>query len=127
MIATKRLFKPTDIERIIMNEPEKILLTEYSERFDEYRKNRMVCSFFKYGFAKKNYESGLVDSMASLKLRLNAYIKTGNTEYLVDVANFAMLEFMYPQHKKAHFKSTDSDQSVGLVGKSYKELERDCD
>lgn len=31
---------------------------EYSERFDELRKNRVEVSFFKYGPAKKNFRTG---------------------------------------------------------------------
>jgi len=38
-----------------MNNPEQVLKTEYSESFDEKRKNAMVVSFHKYGPAKENY------------------------------------------------------------------------
>ena len=51
------------------------------------------------------------------------YIKTQNKDYLIDVANFAMLEFLYPAFKNAHYTPTDSDKSPGLAGGiSYKEL-----
>ena len=33
----------------------------------------------------------------------------------MDVANFAMIEFMHPKHSKAFFKATDSDGSPGRV------------
>jgi hypothetical protein len=36
------------------------------------------------------------------------YKETGNTEFLADVANFAMIEFMFPQHEKKNYKPTDS-------------------
>lgn len=51
------------------------------------------------------------------------YQETGNTEYLVDAANYLMFEFMYPQHEKAHFRATDSGESAGIVGISEKEME----
>ena len=41
----------------------------------------------------------------------------------MDVANFAMLEFMHPAFKDAKYSPQDSDKSPGLAGGiSYKEL-----
>lgn len=45
--------------------------------------------------------------------RLRKYAETGNTEFLVDAANFAMIEFMLPSHPNAFFEGTDDDQSPG--------------
>ena len=72
---------------------------EYSEKFDELRKNRIRVSF----------------------QCLDKYKATGNTEYLCDLANYAMFEFMYPQHPKGHFRATDSRESAGIVGLSVNE------
>ena len=91
-----------------------ILKTEYSEDFDAKRKNRMIVSYYKYGAVKDNYGTCKVDAIATLKERLRLYEKTGNTEWLVDVANMAMIEFMYPQHPEAHFRATSSEESPGL-------------
>ena len=96
--------------------PDEILRTEYSEEFDRLRKNRMIASYFRYGPIKENAQAGMVDEIASLEKRLALYKQTGNTELLIDVANFAMNEFMYPQHPKAHFRVTDHDESPGVVG-----------
>lgn len=101
---------------------DKILQTEYSPKFDELRKNRMAMSYYKYGPVKTNYGDGLVNAIKSLKMRLEAYEKTGNTEFLTDIANFAMIEFMYPIHPSAHFRATDSDKSPGLVGMCINEI-----
>ena len=91
------------------NKIEEILSTEYSEEFDRIRKNMMVTSYYKYGPIKENYKTEkTIDAIGSLKLRLEEFEKTGNTELLADVANFAMIEFMYSQHPKAHYKPTDS-------------------
>lgn len=92
--------------------PEEILATEFSERFVKGMKDRMVVSFFKYGAVSDAYPHK-VDAIASLKKRLDKYAETGNTEWLMDVANFAMIEFMLPRHSDAHFKGTDSDASPG--------------
>jgi hypothetical protein len=105
-----------------MTQNEKILSTEYSEHFDLLRKNRMVVSFHKYGPVKENYGNKLVKAVDNLRVRLGLYDRTGNTEYLADVANFAMIEFMHPQHSKAHFNSLS--ESPGLGKMTYREIEQ---
>lgn len=100
---------------------EKILAQDFSEDFVQKMRNRIVMSHYKYGWMKDSYPE-IADAIASLKQRLELYESTGNMEYLVDVANFAMIETMYPRRKGAYFKATDSDQSPGLVGGSIKEI-----
>lgn len=107
-----------------MTEYEKILSTEYSEKFDKIRKDAMVTSHYKYGFIKENCEKKCVDIIATLEKRLKAYKDTENTEYLADIANFAMIEFMHPQHEQAYYKATDSNESPGIVGMSMNEIKR---
>lgn len=93
-----------------------ILKNEYSEKFDELRKCAVEVSFHKYGPAKKNFHEGRVDAIASLKKKLSAYERTWNTEYLVDVANYAMFEFMYPLNPNAHYSAKDGDIKTLPVG-----------
>lgn len=95
----------------------KILETEYSLQFDEIRKKMMITSFFKYGPMKKNYdEYKCMDTLGNIEKRIQKYKETGNTEFLCDVANFAMIEFMYPSIKGAHYQPTDSGacETVGF-------------
>lgn len=92
-----------------------VLDTEYSNEFDKLRKNRVEVSYFKYGPARDNFGSGRVDAIGSLELCLEKFKKTGNTEYLLDVANYAMFRYMYPMPGE-FFKSTDSSESAGTVG-----------
>jgi len=91
--------------------------SEVSVAFLQGMVNRMGVSYFKYGAVREAYPSR-VDAIRSLKQRLDQYEKTGNTEFLMDAANFAMIEFMAPRHPKAHFKATDSDESPGRVWNS---------
>lgn len=97
---------------------------EYSDKFDELRKNRVMTSFYKYGSAKNNFSTGNVQAIPTLELCLNKYKETGNLDYILDLCNYAMFEFMYPQHPKAHFRATESHESAGIVGMSVKEMER---
>lgn len=100
---------------------ESILKSEYSQEFDQLRKNRMVVSYYKYGPIAENYGNKLVNAVENLEKRLQLYKETGNVEYLCDIANFAMIEFMYPQHKDAHFNNRS--ESPGLGSMTYRELE----
>lgn len=96
---------------------------EYSDRFDTLRKNRVEVSFYKYGPAAQNFGRHNVDALKTMQKCVDQYIDTGNTEYLVDAANYLMFEFMYPSHEKAHFRATDSRESAGIVGMSVREME----
>ena len=97
---------------------------EYSEEFDRLRKNRVEMSFYKYGPARKNFGTGNVQAIPTMELCVKKYWETGNREYLVDAANYLMFEYMFPQHPKAHFRATSSEESAGIVGMSVNEMER---
>lgn len=99
-------------------------MSEYSEEFDKLRKNRVQVSFYKYGPVRRNFATGNVQAIPTMERCIKKYQETGNTEYLVDAANYLMFEYMYPQHPKAHFRATDSSESAGIVGMSVKEMER---
>jgi hypothetical protein len=86
--------------------------SDFSVPYVQCMVDRMNMSYFKYGLVSEAYPAK-VDAIASLKKRLDKYEETGNTEWLVDAGNFAMIEYMHPRHPKAHFKSTDSDESPG--------------
>ena len=106
-----------------MEDPKKIILkTEYSNKFDEIRKDLVVQSYFKYGKASRNFVSGYVDAIGSLKKCIQKFEETGNLEYLADAANYCMFRYMYPQGDE-YFMHTDSNESAGIVGMSVKEIE----
>lgn len=95
---------------------------ESSGQFHQGMVDRMDISFFKYGAVRDAYPAK-VDAIGSMRDRLQLYInggtvkgqrvEPGNTEYLMDVANFAMIEFMTPRHPQAFFKPTDDSESPG--------------
>ncbi len=88
--------------------------TEFNQKFVDAMKARMAVSYYKYGPVAQGYPHR-VDALASLAQRLECYRQTGNAEYLMDAANFAMIEFMHPAHPNAHFTPTDSDGSPGRI------------
>ena len=93
-------------------EIEPMLKTQVSDQFLSGMVARMEMSYFKYGDVADAYPHK-IDAMASLDQRLKKYQDTGNTEFLIDAANFCMIEFMFPRKAGAFFQATDSDQSPG--------------
>ena len=92
-----------------------ILKREYSEQFDKERKYRVEVSYHKYGPARKNFGGARVDAIKTAELCLEAFKKDGNTEHLIDAANYLMFRFMYPYPGES-FRPTDSKESVGTIG-----------
>jgi hypothetical protein len=89
----------------MMDLPKGVPASEFAFWFIGRMINAMGLSFFKYGPVA---DAKGVDKIASLKVRLQKYEDTGNSDFLVDVANFAMIESMHPQHPKAHYEPKDS-------------------
>src|ERR1039457_6540535 len=96
-----------------------VLETEFSEEFTQGMRDRMVVSYYKYGPIIDAYPNK-VNAIESLKLRLDKYAETGNTEYLMDVGNFAMIEFILPKHKKAFYKNKEYNKKNIISGSVWK-------
>lgn len=104
-----------------MNSRAEILDKEYSVEFDMRRQNAILVSYHKYGPSKENFKKGMVNAIGSLEKCLKKFKETGNTEYLVDVANYAMFRYMYPQGNES-YTPTDSNQSAGVDGITINEI-----
>lgn len=105
-----------------MKTRDEILKRDFSEAFVTKMKNAIEMSHYKYGSPQKTYPE-LAQAYRCISERLEMYLKTKNKDYLIDIANFAMIEFMCPSFDDAFYKPTDSDESPGLAGGiSYKEL-----
>ena len=101
------------------NEPQKMAsleelkTTEWSDDFEKLMRNRLIMGAIRYGrIGDKNkiqYEH--IDSMIK---RLNKYQESGNKEYLVDVANLCLLEFVECNHPKQHFHAIDDGEHVNI-------------
>ena len=83
---------------------EELYRTEWAPSFEGFMRNRLVIGAFRYG--KMGYKPDY-DYIGSLIERAELYRKTGNQEHLVDVANFAMLEFVDGKHPNKHMRSVD--------------------
>lgn len=67
--------------------------TEWSSEFEKYMRNRMIQGSFRHGRLNGPDKSDY-DRTAAIETRLSLYSKTRNKEYLVDIANLCMLEFV---------------------------------
>lgn len=95
-------------------------VTEWCDEFDRLRRNRMVMGAHRYGLMCEA-RKWRTDRIVGLRSKLAFYSSTGNTEALVDIANYAMLEFMRPAHPTAHFRALD-DHGTATNQESRKEI-----
>lgn len=80
-----------------------------NEKFIRRMDAAMEVSYHKYGDVKAAYPHEY-SAIKELKHRLRRYEETGNLDYLVDVANYAMIEFTYPARADAHDSPTDGGE-----------------
>lgn len=91
---------------------DQLRLSEWSPEFEELMRNRLLIGYYRYGpFATQNKTTKQM--LESIVFRAEEYIRTGNDELLVDIANLSMKEFAVGNHPKKHFESVDDGQHVG--------------
>lgn len=77
-------------------------------QFEQYRKNRMIMGFFRYGSLADQIGKSKYDNVGSIARRLALYNKDRNREHLVDIANLAMIEFA--THPDYPFNAVDDGE-----------------
>ena len=68
------------------------------------------------GWLKYEKQPVVWDHRATAWKVLAKYEEDGNREHLIDLANYALLEFAKPSHPNAHLRETDSDEAVLPIG-----------
>ena len=89
---------------------EELYRTEWSSKFENLMRNRLVMGGMRYGRMGAK-DKPKYDRISSIEKRLKKYQETGNQEFLVDCANLLMLEFVEP-NREVHFKSIDDGEHV---------------
>ena len=46
---------------------------------------------------------------------MDGYEMTGNTEYLVDIANYCLLAFLEDEHPNKHFSAMDENEGHAVL------------
>lgn len=84
------------------------LFSNWSSKFERLMRNRLAMGALRYGMIKRQATLGSpFDVLGAIKPKLDGYKRTGNTEYLVDAANYLMLVFEIDPHPNKHFQSLD--------------------
>jgi hypothetical protein len=93
--------------------PDSVPLDHIDTNFLQGMLDRMANGYFNHGHFRRQHNKP--DFIECLHIRLREYKKTGNTEFLMDAANFCMGEFMMPSHEQAYFESTTDKNAPGVV------------
>lgn len=86
--------------------------TEWSTKFERYMRARLVMGALRYGTLAENDKPGNQDRWdvkTAIDKKVEAYEATGNTEHLVDAANYLMLVFIRDPHPNKHFAASDAE------------------
>lgn len=85
---------------------ESLRKTEWCEEFEILMRNRLVMGALRYGKlndpTKKYY-----NKIKEIKRRSEEYLRTHNTELLVDIANMALIEYVEGRRSGKEFKAID--------------------
>lgn len=55
------------------------------------------------------------DYAGSIEKKIALYKETGNTELLVDIGNYSMLEYKFGEHPKKHFAAGDDTEHCQII------------
>ncbi len=95
--------------------PTKMPFLTYHKEFKSFVQmqiNRLAVGYFRHEQDDKRVSVVNRKFVKRAKTALDAYARSGNTEKLIDAANYCYLEFQRPAHKAAHFKQEDSHGST---------------
>lgn len=82
---------------------------KWCPKFFKLMKNRLAMGYLRYEANNPAKKAGKkYDFVGAIEKKLELYKESGNTEYMVDIGNYAMLEFKKPSHPKGHFFAGDA-------------------
>ena len=100
---------------------EDVLEKNVDDTFIQCMKNAMCMSAFKYGDVSQKQGGKALDRIND---EIRCFTKDGNLEHMVNVANWAMMRFMFPKEGEAYV-GTDSNKSTRIKYQSVFEHLRD--
>jgi len=87
--------------------PDILRKTERNPLFNTYRLNRKIMGALRYGLFN-DPKKAVWARITAIEEKISLYKSDGNDEHLLDIANYAELEFTEGQHPKKHFKAIDN-------------------
>lgn len=88
---------------------ESLFKSQWSDKFEELMRNRLVMGALRYGEISQNVGKKYARVPDAIR-RLNLWQEDGNDEHLVDAANLLLLEFVCGSHPKKHFAADDDGE-----------------
>lgn len=85
---------------------EKLRETQWCYEFEQFMRNRLMMGAFRYGILRSK-DKPTYDHMKAILVKAMLFEKTGNLELLVDIANYAMCEYVEGKHPLKHWGPTD--------------------
>ena len=79
--------------------------------------NRVMHSYYKHPYISARFPDN-VDALGCMQARLEEYKTTGNTEMLLDCANYCLIEAILPAHPNASFEVVDPENAFNLFHNS---------
>lgn len=92
---------------------EDLMQTEWNAEFENLMRNRLLMGALRYGLMK-DPEKAKYNYLEAMEDKIKQYRITGNDELLVDIGNYALLEFTLGRHPNKHFKATDDKNHAKL-------------
>lgn len=92
---------------------EELVESEWCQDFECYMRNRLILGALRYSLLHDK-DAPPWNNIGSIISRAEKYLKDGNQEHLVDIANLSLIEFVRPScHPNPHFSPDDSrDPSI---------------
>lgn len=115
-----------NIEEIDLDKPEpkididELYKSEWSVDFERLMRNRLVMGCIRYGkmgHGSRPKGKPIYDRISSIRKRLDNFENDGNAEWLVDIANIALLIFEEKQHPNFNFESVDDGYHDVIIKK----------
>jgi hypothetical protein len=98
------------LKDVCISNNKEINYTQYNKKVKEAMNefiqgmhNRILQGGYRYGDFEPRYR----DMAADMQRCLDMYLETRNTEFLIDQANYAWIEYKYGSHPNKHFNSID--------------------
>lgn len=99
--------------KIEFNWPDNVPEDQIDKEFIQGMLDRMAVGFFNYG-PMRRYDN-IPNSLENIKIRLRKYEESKNTEFLMDAANYCMMEFVRPFFPNAYYRPTTKEESPGAI------------
>jgi hypothetical protein len=98
---------------VILKFPDSVPIDHIDVVFLQGMLDRMAFGYHNYGHMRRWQARS--NSLENIRIRLAKYEESRNTEFLMDAANFCMMEFCVPNLTGASFKATTKDESPGAI------------